>query len=252
MKKKITVLVTVLGLLAVSGLASAATDEDKGDTTFNFGYDEQFRILVWGTSASDGLYDCALDGEFDLTYGATEDGIIEIPLLEQDGVVVSFPARMQDDLAEGLTEAEGPVDYSGSDGECGVSGTSVEGPNGQVNHGMFMKAFNQVIEGTGRGCLVRHLAGSPDLGKGEQQINVPDVDPDAPDVEDQEEPSNVDISSVEADCEHGNAEVNGNGNGNGNGNRPENPGAHGRERAEEAKSNAGGGGNSANAPGNNN
>lgn len=253
MKKKMTVLVAVLGLLAISGLASAATDEDDGDTTFNFGYDEQYRILVWGTSDSDGLYDCALDGEYDVTYGDVEDDIIEIPVLEEDGVVVSFPANMQDDLAEGLTAAEGPIDYSGSDGDCGVVGTSVEGPNGQVNHGMFMKYFNHVYEGTGRGCLVRHLAQS-DLGKkaNDQQINVPDVDPDAPDVEDQEEPSTVDFSTVLADCEHGNDDVNGNGNGNGNGKgRPDNPGAHGREKANQAKSNAGGPGNSENAPGRN-
>lgn len=254
--RKITVLVSVLGLFALSGLASAATEEDREDTTFNYGYDEGNRILLWGASASDALYECGLEnGPLDATYGAEEGGIIQIPLLESDGIVVSFPARAQEDLADGLDEADGPIDYSGSDGECGVTGVSVEGPNSQVNHGMFMKGFNSVFSGPGRGCLARHLAQS-DLGKGDQQVQVPDADTeDTEESEDSEDVvGTVEFTTAAADCERGKAGNgnNGNGDGNGNGNRPDDPGAQGRANAAEKKSAAGQErGNSASAPGRN-
>lgn len=255
MKRKMTVLIAILGMLATSGLALAATGEDAEDTTFNYGYDETFRILVWGTSDADGLYDCALEGGIAVTYGAEEDGIIEIPLLEGEGTIVSFPPRMQDDLAEGLEEVEDDFLYNGSDDECGVVGTSVEGPNGQVNHGMFMKAFNQVFEGPGRGCIMRFLAQS-DLGKGDQQINVPDVDPDAEQVAEGDVGS-VDFSSVLADCDRGNRPDDVEGDeldAAANGNRPDNPGAQGKAKAAEKKAEkaAGNGpGKSGDAPGRN-
>ena len=253
-KRKITVLIAILGMLATSGLAQAATEEDAEDTTFSFGYDEIYRVLVWGTADADGLYDCALEGEFDVTYGAEDDGIIEIPLLADDGAAVSFPPRMQDDLAEGLEEVEDDFVYNGSGAECGVVGTSVEGPNDQVNHGMFMKAFNQVYQGPGRGCIVRFLAQS-DLGKGDQQITVPDVDPDAEQVA-EEDVGTVDFTSVLADCDRGNRpdaeseELDAAG----NGNRPDNPGAQGKAKAAEKKAEkaAGNGpGKSGDAPGRN-
>ena len=60
-------------------------------------------------------------------------------------------------------------------GECITGGGSVEGPNGQVNHGMFMKLFNSIYEGKGRGCLVKLFAQS-DLGKGDQQVKVSDIE----------------------------------------------------------------------------
>ena len=255
MKRKITVLIAILGMFATSGLASAATGEDAEDTTFNYGYDETFRILVWGTSDADGLYDCALEGGIAVTYGAEDDGIIEIPLLEGEGSIVSFPPRMQDDLAEGLEEVEDDFLYNGSDDECGVVGTSVEGPNGQVNHGMFMKAFNQVFEGPGRGCIMRFLAQS-DFGKGDQQINVPDVDPDAEQVAEGDVGS-VDFSSVLADSDRGNRPDDVEGDeldAAGNGNRPDNPGAQGKAKAAEKKAEkaAGNGpGKSGDAPGRN-
>jgi len=253
-KRNMTVLIAILGMFATSGLALAATEEDTEDTTFNFGYDETYRVLVWGTSDADGLYDCALEGEIDVTYGAEEDGIIEIPLLAGEGTIVSFPPRMQDDLAEGLEEVEDDFVYSGSDTECGVVGTAVEGPNGQVNHGMFMKAFNNVYQGPGRGCIVRFLAQS-DLGKGDQQIRVPDVDPDAEQVA-EGDIGTVDFASVLADCDRGNRpdaegeELDAGG----NGNRPDNPGAQGKAKAAEKKAEkaAGNGpGKSGDAPGRN-
>lgn len=249
MKRKLTVLTAVLGMLAISGLAMAATEDDREDTTFNFGYDEQYRILVWGTSDVDGLYDCAIEGETAVTYGAEENDVIEIELLEQDGTVLLFPPTAAEDLADGLEPVEEDFAYNGSDDECGVVGTSVEGPNQQVNHGMFMRAFNQMYDGPGRGCLVRFLAQS-DLGKGDQQINVPDVDPDADQVAEGDVGS-VDFTSLLADCKHGNrpGDADSETDGEGNGNRPDDPGAQGRANAAEKK---GGNGNNGNGNGNGN
>jgi hypothetical protein len=65
-----------------------------------------------------------------------------------------------------------------------------------------MKSINSVFEGTHRGCINRFLAGS-DLGKGEQQIQVPDVDPDATEVTEGDQ-GTVDFTTVLADCERGN------------------------------------------------
>ena len=171
MKKKITILAAVLGLLALSGLA-VATEHDGDepeDTVFNFGYDEENQVLVWGTSPIDSQNDCTLGDAVEVTYGTTDGGVIQIPLLPDD--------------------------------VCALSGVAVPGPNGQVNHGMFMKAINSVYDGTGRGCINRHIAHS-DLGKGEDQIQVSDVDPDSPEVA-EGDTGTVDFESVLADCERG-------------------------------------------------
>lgn len=90
-----------------------------------------------------------------------------------------------------------------SDPDCVLTEGEVAGPEGQVNHGMFMKLFNTLYEGTGRGCVVRHLAQS-DLGKGDQQVKVDDeaeteTDPEA--TSDVEEA--VDFTTVETICQHG-------------------------------------------------
>ena len=201
MRKRLTVIAVVLGLLAMSGVALAA-NEDREDTVFNFGYDSEAGVLVWNITPSDSLYDCTLEnGPLDTTYTRVPDGVVLVDLLAESGDPVMFPARAQSELAEGLVEADGPAEYTGSDGECGLSGGSVAGPNGQVNHGMFMRLFNSVFEGPGRGCVVRHLAQS-DLGKGDQQVRVSDVDPDV-------DPEAVESGSIEfeteyTDCVHGN------------------------------------------------
>jgi hypothetical protein len=171
MKKKITILAAVLGLLALSGLA-VATEHDGDepeDTVFNFGYDEANQVLVWGLSPIDSQEDCTFDDSVEVTYGTTDDGVIQIPLLPDDA--------------------------------CALSGVAVPGPNGQVSHGMFMKAINSVYDGAGRGCINRHIAGS-DLGKGEQQIQVSEVDPDSPEVT-EGVLGTVDFETVLADCERG-------------------------------------------------
>jgi len=199
--KRLSVLSVVLGLLTVSGIALAA-DEDKEDTVFNFGYDEGQKVLVWNLSANDGLYDCSLsNGSLTTTYGVSDDGLVYVDGLTNGSETVSFPARPQEELAEGLIAATGPVEYSDAEGDCGLGGGLVAGPNGQINHGMFMKLFNSMFDGPGRGCVNRFLAQS-ELGKGDQQVKVPDVDADAVELADGDMGS-IDFETVLADCERG-------------------------------------------------
>jgi len=208
----ITVMV-VVGLLAGSSVALAQTDDElievedpedsnENDTLFNFGYDLVNRIFVWGLSALDGVYDCTLEnGPLTATYGeAGDDDVIPVDDLEDESGVVSFPNRPADEVGDDLQPADAPIEYSGADGECGVSGGDVSGPNGQVNHGMFMKLFNRLYEGTGRGCVVRHLAQS-EFGKGDQQVQA--GDDDVVDPVEAGDTGTIDFSSVEADCERG-------------------------------------------------
>jgi hypothetical protein len=202
--KKFTIATAVLGLFALSGLAAAAehdTDETN-DTVFNYGYDEENKVLVWGTAPADSLYDCTLEnGPIDTTYGPSEDGVIQVPLLESEGVLVMFPPQPESELDDDVLPADEPANYTGSDGECGVTGVLVPGPSGQVNHGMYLKAINSVFEGQGRGCINRYIARSG-LGKDDQQIHVPDVT-DSPELM-EGDGGTIDFSTVLADCQRGN------------------------------------------------
>ena len=205
------IVLVLIALMAASGMAWAQTDEDdaieiedsgdRNDTLFNFGYDLLNRLFLWNLSALDWVYDCTLeDGSLTATYGeTTETGLVPVENLEGAAGVVEFPNRPADQVADDLEPADSPITYSGADGECGVSGGEVSGPNGQVNHGMFMRLFNSLYEGRGRGCVVRHLAQS-DLGKGEQQVQAGDTSFESVEAGDT---GTVDFTTAEADCEHG-------------------------------------------------
>jgi hypothetical protein len=179
-------------MMAVGGIASAVpTSDDDADTLFNIGYDEEFHILFWGLSPNDDSVDCEL-----------ENGPVAVEIGD-----------------EGAAGAEGFDD-------CDLMGSEVSGPNGQINHGMFMKLFNSLFEGNGRGCVNRYLA-QTDFGKGDQKVKVQDVDPDfvpavAGDTVD------VDFETFLATCEHGkkdgSEDVENGANGHG---RPDSPGKSG-------------------------
>ena len=171
MRRKLIVLSAIFGLLATTGVASAVTEEDTGqepDTTFNFGYDEDNGVFAWGASDIDD--DCTL-----------ENGTVETTYTRVDGSLM---------LEGDLGEFE----------ECPVSGDLVAGPQGQINHGMFMKLFKSMFTGPGRGCLVRHIAQS-DLGEGEQQVRVGVVETD-PGAVDPEE-GTIEFETVMTKCNHG-------------------------------------------------
>ncbi|HEX6287277.1 MAG TPA: hypothetical protein VFZ80_07310 [Acidimicrobiia bacterium] len=244
MKRRLTIMLAVVGMLASAGIAAAAEEdpEDRDDTVFNYGYDEENHVLLWGAHPTDGLYDCSLEmqGNLIASYGLTEDGLVIVETLhDDDEAVVVFQPTPEGELSDEFEEpAELPAEYTGPGGECVVGGGVVEGPNGQVNHGMIMKLFNSVYEGPGRGCLVRHLAKS-DFGKHDQQINVPDVDTeengDLSEVDDAE----IAFQTALTDCEHGNA------------NKEDKVTGQEKAAAKKAEKANGNRGNSANAPGHN-
>lgn len=180
-------LLTVLALALSATAAWAQETEDEEDTVFNFGYDSENKVFVWGSSSTEGTLDCTLAaGTYQVQY-VTIDGTFYVDDLLFDSQPVTFPSR-DDEAAE-------PAPYT-AEGECGLSGGVVSGPNGQVNHGMFMKLFNSMFKGPGRGCLVRHLAQS-DLGKGDQQVRVPEV---GDEVITQPESGDMDIQSILTKC----------------------------------------------------
>ena len=171
LKRSSVLLIVVMGLLATSGIALAGHDDSHAeDTEFSFGYDETNHILSLNIGPNWEPYVCNFEnGPLTATYGtADEDGVIPIETLEDSDGAKTFEARSVDDLRD-------PDDYAGpgsapygTDGVCVLSGMEVAGPNGQVNHGQFMKAAKSLLsglyEGKGHGCLVRHLAQS-DVGK---------------------------------------------------------------------------------------
>ncbi|HEX6146911.1 MAG TPA: hypothetical protein VF083_09060, partial [Acidimicrobiia bacterium] len=180
LKRSGVTILALIGLLSGSAVAWAAEEEtaeveieadESADTLFNFGYDLVNRVFVWGLSRLDGVYDCTLEnGTLTATYGSTDDeGVVPVDNLEDGAGAVLFPNRPADEVADDQVPAETPIAYMGADGECGLSGGNVPGPNGQVNHGMFMKLFTSLFEGTRRGCVVRHLAQSG-LGRGDQLV----------------------------------------------------------------------------------
>ena len=267
-RRRLGVIVLVLtALLAGSGVAWAQTDEDDviviedsedgDDTLLNFGYDVVNRLFLWNLSALDGIYDCTLEnGPLTATYGETSGtGLVPVDNLEGAAGVVEFPNRPADQVADDLEPADSPVSYTGADGDCGLSGGEVSGPNGQVNHGMFMKLFNSLYDGRGRGCVVRHLAQS-DLGKGDQQVQANDPTPfesvEAGDT------GTAEFTSAESDCEHGRkageqdgaAELEAQG-GNGSNGKPDHAGKPEDAGKSENRGNAGPPGNSGSAPGHN-
>jgi len=201
------VVIALIGLSAVSSLAFAddpaeSEGEKPEDTVFNFGYDPINHVFTWNTSNLDDLHDCTLEnGELTATYRKpSEDGTIAIDKLEDVDGVVMFRDRAAEDLPEDVTPAGAPIAYAGSEGACGLSGAAVAGPNGQVNHGQFMKLFNSLHDGTGRGCLKRHLAKSA-LGKDDQQVKVSDVEEIA-----MTDTGMISFETRLADCQHGNSD----------------------------------------------
>ncbi len=199
LRRSSIVLLIAFGLIAVAGIASAVeadpAEEPSEDTLFNFGYDEANHILLVGTSATDSTYDCTLENEkvtLTAQYGATEDGDIRVDMLLAEDQEVLFANRTE--VGSDITSVTDPAPYA-ADEDCGVSAGVVGGPNGQINHGQFMKLIHQLVDGRGMGCLNRVIAQS-DLGKGDQQLLTSDVGATlAPATSGQ-----VDFTTVAADC----------------------------------------------------
>ena len=202
MKRSSTVaLLTAISMFIFSGLAMAAQNDD---TVVNFGYDANSQFFLWNVTSLDyqpytgeeaeetldleGLLEaCGLETEDPTSYGYTYDGeMIVLYGLNDEG---AFDP-----------ETDEPLDL----GDCGsFDGGFVAGPNGQVNHGMFMKLFNSMYDGPTRGCLVSLLARSG-LGKGDHKVRPGDVEMDGEDEETATvEDGNVTFSTATTKCERG-------------------------------------------------
>lgn len=170
---------TVIGACVASALLAAlpaaaeetTTELDSADRALIHSYDPESMQLLWSTF--DGNADVAA-AECDLTDGTEYDYTID---------------------------AEGNVTVTGDEGEstCEFNATDVTGPEGQVNHGTVVSAFVKALQEAdlehGIGCYVRIIAQS-DYGKGDQQVNVEDVDPDAGTTETVEGTSEFTISET--------------------------------------------------------
>ena len=144
---------------------------------------------------------CGLSGRatYRTRYGEAVDAAVPIDMLfDEELNPVEFGNRPIDLVGEDYTPAEEPTEYAGADGECGLSGVVVAGPNGQINHGQVMKAFHSLIDMKGHGCINRIIARS-DLGKGDQQVKTSDVDP----LFEISAEGEVTFASETADCTHG-------------------------------------------------
>jgi hypothetical protein len=209
LKRSSVFLIVVMGLLATSGIALAGHDDSHAeDTQFSFGYDETNHILSLNLGPNWEPYVCdfkSVDG-LTPTYGdpVLETGIIAITDLLDDVATKTFIARTKE-LGLGEVDPTEPfAEYTAADGVCGLTGVVVAGPNGQVNHGQFMKAAKSLLsglyEGKVRGCLVRHLAQS-DIGRTDDtRVRVSDVADPIPPIE---EDVAVEFATFEADCDRG-------------------------------------------------
>jgi hypothetical protein len=223
LKRSSVLLIVVMGLLATSGIALAGHDDSHAeDTQFSFGYDETNHILSLNIGPNWEPYVCDFEKEgwLDVEYGDTDnDGVISIDTLKDGDDAWEFDARPLVDLPDGESVAEPASVPYGTEGVCGLRGVVVAGPNGQVNHGQFMKAVKSLFDIKGQGCIVRYLAQS-DIGRTDDtRVRVADVgDPIV--IEDGE----VTFSKAfQADCERG--KKNGNGEAESTrGGRPDSPG----------------------------
>jgi len=175
MKLRIFAVVATLSLLFGAGIASAngGDGESEGDTRFNFGYDAEAQRFLFNTQATDSSpYDCTLqNGSLTATYGNPDGGgVIPVDDLTDEDGTISF-GLTQFELAEGVDRATKEfIDYPGPGDECRISAFAIGG-QGPINHGQFMKLFNELIDMRGRGCLNRWLAQS-NLGKDDHEDPV--------------------------------------------------------------------------------
>ena len=198
------VAVVIVSLLGVSSIAMAEHDDSHPeDTLVSFGYDVDNHFLAINIGANDTSWVCDFGGDaLAAEYGeADDDGKATVDTLKDDeGDDWEFDGRIEEELGEGVENEEGETTpYAGEEGPCIVSGIVVAGPNGQINHGQFMKAAKSLFgDLKGHGCINRYFAQS-DIGKGETQLKTSDVD----ELWEFGEDGEIEFTSFEADCKRG-------------------------------------------------
>ncbi len=206
MKLRIFAVVAALSLLFSAGIASAngEDDERERDTLFNFGYDAGARLFLFNIQATDASpYDCTLENATLTARYGTSDGGDVIPvdeLRDSDRNIVTFKPT-EFDLAEVTPATTDFIEYPGPENECRISAYAF-GDQGPINHGQFMKLFNNLIDMRGRGCLNRWLAQS-NLGKEDLANDDPGIT----------------FTTALATCDHGKKDKDEDHPGRGNGNK---------------------------------
>jgi hypothetical protein len=230
LKRSSVLLIVVMGLLATSGIALAGhVDSHAEDTQFSFGYDNANHILSLNIGPNWEPYVCDFEnGALTVGYDApnVDTGVILIDTLEDSGGVKTFASRDAGDLRPPTAHAgDGPTPYaSDPDGVCGLSGVVVAGPNGQINHGQFIKAAKSLFDIKGQGCVVRYLAQSEIGRTDDTRVRVSDVPDSIPPIVD--DVLVIFSEAFQADCDRG--KKNGDGEAESTrGGRPEFPGKSG-------------------------
>lgn len=236
----------VFAVLAGSGLAWAAVDDagssQPGDTFFTFGYDVENHLLVTGIHSLQAVepVDCTVAaGTYDVGYGTGDDGTVSVDSVEGGNGPVVFSSG--GDIEDGdVTD----IAYGEDGNPCTLAAIVVAGPNGQVNHGQVVSAFSQALDIAGKGCVMRWIAQSG-FGKGDEQVRTQDVDPAFAPMD----TGTIDLVTVMAACDKGDAEVDDTDDGAGDGSNASD--AKPDKAAKAAPGRPASPGNSANAPGHN-
>jgi hypothetical protein len=192
-RRWVLVAAMLAGLLTVPSAAVAEHEEShQGDTVFSFGYDDVNHVLAVDHGADDTPSGCDLGtGPLAVVYLTPDNGVI-------------------------------PVQYAGAVDPCVVTGVVVAGPNGQINHGQFMKAAKSLIDIQGQGCVVRYLAKS-DIGRTDDtKLGPSDSTFEVGGI------GEIDFWTIDdADCSHGNKNKNVEATSQGNKGRTDPPGNSG-------------------------
>lgn len=181
LRNKAVISLTIVGLLAMSGIAMASShQEEKNDTVGNYFYDADNDFLFWNVTS--------LESQ-SVNYEALYAALLADCTLEAGPYTYSY-----DGAAITLTPA---VNQNCS----ALTGNFVYGPNNQINHGTVMKMINSMIDGPGRGCIIREFAKS---GVGQDDKQTPDPEFVAPDPSATAIGSDmVEFMTFQTDCIHG-------------------------------------------------
>lgn len=207
LKRRLVGGLALFAVFAFGGVAFAAAGS-QDDTVLNYGYDEESHFFIWNVTMLEIEPDVELLDQTLEEYRTQQfEALLEACGLEGTG---EYAFTYDPSTGELVVEAQGDEGAEPAEEEfvCGdFQGGDVTGPAGQVNHGMFMKFFNEHFEGEHRGCLVREIAKS-DLGKDGQKVMATGAEDDE-ESEDLGEPveGTVLFTTVTTKCQKGNGKV---------------------------------------------
>ncbi len=162
--KRWTIVATAVAVSLAFALPAAATEHEELPEGFSVDYAADDHVIVFGFDV-----DCSLA---DLMVEFTTD---------DDGNVTFKVTPEEDEGSGGFgfgESSDGPVDEETAPLD-GCHATSVEGPNGQVNHGSIVSNTVKALKASGYegplGQALKDVAKS-DWGKGDQKVKAKDAD----------------------------------------------------------------------------